>query len=164
MVVAETLVGIQLVQSSCKAIKSALKTAEDVNQISGLLENMFKGKEQLKEQDHPIATRWSKFIKGKTGRDNFMQLAIQETVNEKLAQEEMRKVKWMLNRRFGNDTWDHILKERDKKKKAYEDQMEMERIERDDLWEKVMNICIGILVVGFATAGMVFYVKYRMNR
>ncbi len=164
MVIAETLVGIQLVQSSCKAIKSALKTAEDVSEIGGLLENMFSAKEKLKEQSHPIASKWAKFIKGKTGQDNFLQLAIQETVDEKLAQEEMRKVMHMLNRRFGNATWEHILIERDKKKKAHEDQMEMERLERDDMYDKILQIGGGIIAVAIAVIGMVFYVKYRMNR
>ncbi len=160
MVVAETLVGIQLVQSSCKAIKSALKTAEDVSEIGGLIENMFKGKEQLKEQDHPIATKWSKFIKGKTGRDNFMQLAIQETVNEKLAQEEMRKVRWMLNRRFGNDTWDHILRERDKKKKAYEKARTRQKEKSEHFWKKSLEIVGGTLTVVAAIVGMIFYINY----
>ena len=160
MVIAETLVGIQLVQSSCKAIKSALKTAEDVGEISGLLENMFKGREQLKEQSHPIASKWHNFIKGKTGSDKFLQMAIQETVDEKVCQEQMRQVMRLLNRRFGNDTWDHILIERDKKKKAYEKAKTRQKEKSEHFWKKSLEIIGGTIAVIAALVGIIFYINY----
>ncbi len=79
MVVAETLFGLQLVQQSCKAIKMALKTTEDVSEIAGLIDNVFKGQEQLKKKAHPIASKWGGLIKGVTS-DNFLQMAITETI------------------------------------------------------------------------------------
>ena len=157
------LEGLALVTASAKAIKAALKTTEDVSQIGGLLDDMFKAKDKLRSEDHPYATKWSKFIKGKTGKDNFLQMAITETVNEKMADREMLKISILLNRKFGPDCFDYILRERDKKKKAYEDQMELERQERENFWEKALQVVVGVLVVGSAVIGMVFFIRYRMK-
>ena len=88
MVVAETLVGLQLVQQSCKAIKMAIKTTQDVSEIAGLIDNVFKGQEQVKKKAHPLATKWGGLVKGVTS-DSFLQMAIQETVEEKICQEQI---------------------------------------------------------------------------
>lgn len=157
------LEGLALVTASAKAIKAALKTTEDVSEIGGLLSNMFEAKEKLRSEDHPIATKFQKFIKGKTGKDNFLEMAITETINEKTAEREMLNIRFLLNRKFGPDCFDYILRERDKKKKAHEDQMELERQERENFWEKALQVVIGVLVVGSAVIGMVFFIRYKMK-
>ena len=87
-------------------------------------------------------------------------MAIQETVDEKVCQEQMRQVMRLLNRRFGNDTWDHILIERDKKKKAYEKAKTRQKEKSEHLWKKSLEIIGGTIAVIAALVGMIFYIIY----
>ncbi len=104
----------------------ALKTTEDVSEIAGLIDNVFRGQEQLKKKAHPIASKWGGLIRGVTS-DNFLQMAITETIQEKEAQKAIDRISYMLNRKFGQDTWAYILIARDEKKKQYEEALEAKR-------------------------------------
>ena len=52
--VAEILAGLALVNSAVKGIKSAIGTAKDVSQIADQIDDLFKGKEEVKQKAHPI--------------------------------------------------------------------------------------------------------------
>ena len=157
--VAEILFGLQLVQQSCKAIKMALKSAEDISEIGGLIDNVFKGQEQLKQKAHPIASKWGKFIKGSTS-DKFLQMAIQETVDEKVATEQIDKISLALNRRFGQDTWVHIILAREEKIKRYEEEMEKRRVVSRQRWAKMGEIVGVIFAVGGTITLLWLFINY----
>ena len=48
--VAEILAGLALVNSAVKGIKSAIGTAKDVSQIADQIDDLFKGKEEVKQK------------------------------------------------------------------------------------------------------------------
>ena len=159
MVVAETLFGLQLVQQSCKAIKMALKTTEDVSEIAGLIDNVFRGQEQLKKKAHPIASKWGGFIKGATS-DKFLEMAITETIQEKEAQKAIDRISYMLNRKFGQDTWTYILIARDEKKKRYEEAIEAKKIISKKRWTKISEIICSIIAVAVIIGGLWLFIMY----
>ena len=92
MVVAETLAGLALINSTVKGIKSAIGTAQDISSIASDIDNLFKGKEEVKKQSHPIASKWDSFL-GKTLGSTADRLSIgaiaKETIEEKLAEEQV---------------------------------------------------------------------------
>ena len=115
MVVAETLAGLALINSTVKGIKSVIGTAKDISSIADDIDNLFKGKEEVKKQSHPIASKWDSFL-GKTLGSTADKLSIgaiaKETIEERLADEQLNLVRRMINKRFGPDTWDEIVEER----------------------------------------------------
>ena len=153
MVIAEALVGLQLVQSSCKAIKMVVKSAEDISDLASHIDNMFKGQEQVKKKSHPIASKWGGLIKGVTS-DNFLRMAIQDTVEEKLCQEQIDKVSLLLNQRFGKDTWTYILLAREEKQKEYEEAVQKKKMISQKRWDKIAHIVSAVFAIG-ATIGAV---------
>jgi|TARA_R110002020_G_scaffold266834_2_gene481849 hypothetical protein len=159
MVVAETLVGLQLVQQSCKAIKMAINTTKDVSEIAGLIDNVFKGQEQVKKKAHPIASKWGGLVKGVTS-DNFLQLAIQETVDEKICQEQIDKISLLLNRRFGKDTWVEIQLMRAQKEKEYEELSEKRKKISKKRWNKIFNVMGAIFAIGASVGAIIALVIF----
>ena len=154
MVIAETLFGLQLVQQSCKAIKMAMKSAEDISEVASHIDNLFKGQEQVKKKAHPIASKWGGLVKGVTS-DNFLQLAIQETVEEKICQEQIDKISLLLNQRFGKDTWGYILLTREQKQKEYEEAMEKKKLLSKKRWDKIAHITGAILAIGASVGAVI---------
>lgn len=116
MVVAETLAGLALVNSAVKGIKSVIATCQDVSEIADQIDSVITGTKEVHTKSHPIANKWDKFI-GKTlgsSADKFSLGAIaKETIEERLAEEQLNRVRLMINKRFGPDTWDEILEERE---------------------------------------------------
>jgi membrane carboxypeptidase/penicillin-binding protein len=162
MVVAETLVGLQLVQQSCKAIKMAINTTKDVSEIAGLIDNVFKGQEQVKKKAHPIASKWGGLVKGVTS-DSFLQMAIQETVEEKICQEQIDKISLLLNQRFGKDTWIEIQLMRTQKQKEHEELVEKRKKMSKKRWNKIFNVMGAILAIG-ASVGAIMALVGIINR
>jgi hypothetical protein len=141
--VAEILTGIALVSSAVKGIKSAIGTAKDVSEIANDIDNLFKGKEEVKQQAHPLASKWDKFL-GKTLGDSADRLSIgaiaKETIEEKLAEEQILKVRRMINLRFGGGTWDEILIEREVRLEEHKKKVEKEKRREKKKWDKVYKI------------------------
>jgi len=170
MVVAETLAGIALVNSAVKGIKSAINTAKDISEIADDIDDLFKGTKQVKEQAHPIAGKWDKFL-GKTLGDSADKLSIgaiaKETIEEKLAEEQLIKVKRMINTRFGAGTWDTIVEERKRRiaqhKKAMRQKREEEaerKAESKAQLYKALEYIGGILLVGVAVVVLFVVIQY----
>jgi len=161
MVVAETLAGIALVNSAVKGIKSAIGTAKDISDIAGDIDNLFKGTKQVKQEAHPIASKWDKFL-GKTLGDSADRFSIgaiaKETIEEKLAEEQIVKVKRMINIRFGATTWDDILLEHKNRIEKHKKSIALKRQRKDkkrERWIKILEQVGGFIIVVAAVA--VFY-------
>ena len=117
MVVAETLAGLALVNSAVKGIKSVINTCQDVGQIASQIDAVITGTAEVHQESHPIASKWDNFIGKKLGAsaDKFSLGTIaKETIQEKQAEEQLHLVRRMINKRFGPDTWDEIVEEREK--------------------------------------------------
>ena len=103
--IAETLAGIALVKQSVDFIKSNISTVQDIGQIAGQIDDLFRGEKEIQKQ------RSKKAGSGLT--DQFgVQSVAQETIDAKLAQEKMQEVATMIDMRFGPGTWKGIVDER----------------------------------------------------
>jgi len=103
--IAETLAGIALVKQSVDFIKSNISTVQDIGQIAGQIDDLFRGEKEIQKQ------RSKKSGSGLT--DQFgVQSVAQETIDAKLAQEKMQEVAMMIDMRFGPGTWKGIVDER----------------------------------------------------
>tara|TARA_R100001129_G_scaffold181387_1_gene160615 strand:- start:209 stop:697 length:489 start_codon:yes stop_codon:yes gene_type:complete len=159
MVIAETLFGLQLVQQSCKAIKMAIKSAEDISEVASHIDNLFKGQEQVKKKAHPIASKWGGLIKGVTS-DNFLQLAIQETVEEKICQEQIDKISLLLNQRFGKDTWIEIQLMRQQKEEEHKEALRKKKLRSEKRWNKIGNIIGSVIAISAAVGAIIALITF----
>ena len=159
--VAEVLIGLKLVNESCKAIRSLIKLNEatDVSEFGDHIEGLFKGQSQIKKQAHPIASKWGSFM-GKTTSDKFLSMAVQETIEERLCDEQLARVSRQLNKRFGSETWDFILESREEKMKAHKKAVAEQRRENNRKLNKAVEVIGGVIVVAATIIGMIFYIKY----
>ena len=143
MVVAETLAGIALVNSAVKGIRSVIGTCKDVGEIADQIDSVFKGTKEVKQSSHPIASRWDSLLGRTLGStaDKFSLGAIaKDTIEEKLAEEQMLKVRKMINKRFGPDTWNNILEERRIRIEKHKKLMSKENIKKEEANEKLHKI------------------------
>ena len=133
--VAEILFGLQLIRHSCKAIEAL----EDPAEIGGLIEQVFKGQEQVQSKSHPIASKINKYVKGSTS-DKFLQLAVTEHIEESEARRAIDRLSLFLNRKYGDDTWTQIMLAREEKRKEHEEALENKRLVSKRRWKKIGNI------------------------
>lgn len=147
MPVAEILAGIALVKSSVDFIKSNIDTCKDIGEIGGAIDGLLRGKDQVNKKQ------------GKRGlgvREQFDTSHIaRETIDAKLAAEQLQEVANMINLRFGPNTWKEILEERARRiaeQKEAEKQARIEKAKADkELWQDVKMV---FAVIG-AIIGMV---------
>ena len=163
MVVAETLAGLALINSTVKGIKSAIGTAQDISSIASDIDNLFKGKEEVKKQSHPIDSKWDSFL-GKTLGSTADRLSIgaiaKETIEEKLAEEQVALVRLMVNKRFGLGTWEDILLEREHRLEKHKKQLDKQKRKKNELtkkWYKALEI-IGSLILVVGGSFITFYI------
>ncbi len=103
--IAETLAGIALVKQSVDFIKSNISTVQDIGQIAGQIDDLFRGEQEVQK------ARGKKSGVGLT--DQFgVQSVAKEMIDAKLAQEKMQEVATMVDMRFGPGTWKGIVDER----------------------------------------------------
>ena len=103
--IAETLAGIALVKQSVDFIKSNISTVQDIGQIAGQIDDLFRGEQEVQK------ARGKKSGVGLT--DQFgVQSVAKEMIDAKLAQEKMQEVASMVDMRFGPGTWKGIVDER----------------------------------------------------
>ena len=98
---AETLAGIALVKSAVDGIKGAIGTAKDVGEIAAFIDQLFTGEQQI--QRKRIKKQNDPFSVGSVAR---------ETIDAKLAQEQMYEVSQLVDLRFGHGMWQGIINER----------------------------------------------------
>ena len=162
--VAEIIAGITLCNSAYKAIKECIGNAKDVGQIAGHLDNLIDGKSQIDQAVKPssiIASKWSRMM-GSKGIENVGSLSLgsiaQEKINQKLAEEELRKVRSMVNRRFGLGTWEDIIMERDERIKKSRTAAQKQRLKNQEKIEKWFEIIknTGILIAVIIGMGIVW--------
>ena len=91
--IAETLAGIALVKSAVDGIKSAIGTANDIGEIASHIDRLFEGEQQIQKQK--IQKSNSTFSVGNVAR---------ETIDAKLAQEQMYEMSLLIDYRFGHGT------------------------------------------------------------
>jgi hypothetical protein len=170
MVVAETLAGIALVNSAVKGIRTAISTAKDVSEIANDIDNLFDGTKQVKQEAHPIVGKWDKFLGKTLGStvDKFSVGAIaKETIEEKLAEEQIVKVRRMIDRRFGLGTWDEIIETRRQRIEEHKAKQKVLRSKEKENKEaraqqltKALEIFAGIFGLILVIGGIFLLINY----
>ena len=164
--VAEVLAGIALVNSAVKGIKSAIGTARDISDIAEDIDKLFQGEKQVRQQAHPVVGRWDAILRKTIGQsaDKFSLGTIaKETIEEKLAEEQVFKMRLLIDRRFGAGTWDGILdkkKQRIREHNAEKKRLREEKEEKDARLYKVLETILGVVAVVGATGALVFYIYW----
>lgn len=109
MVVAEVLTGIALVQQSVKFIKENISTAQDIGQIAGQIDDLFRGEKEAQQARNKKSGKRSL-------SDQFgVETVAQELIDAKLASEKLYEVSQLVDLRFGHGTWAGIVAERAKR-------------------------------------------------
>ena len=135
MPVAEILAGIALVKSSVDFIKSNIDTCKDIGELGSAIDNLLRGKDEVNKKQG----------KGPGVREQFDTAHIaRETIDAKLAAEQLQEIASMIDFRFGHGTWRGMLEERARRMQEAKEQKElMETL-------KIFFITIGVIVVGGA--------------
>jgi len=140
--ISTVLTGIALLKSSVDFIKSNISTAQDIGQIAGQIDAMFTGQKQVQEASNRKS--------GVGLADQFgVKSVAQETINARLAAEQIAEIARMIDFRFGHGTWAGILAERQKRiQQAKEQRAAQLKMERERQQEMLDNFKMGAIVVG----------------
>ena len=155
MPVAEILAGIALVKSSVDFIKGNIDTCKDIGELGSAIDNLLRGKDEVNKKQG----------KGPGVREQFDTSHIaRETIDAKLAAEQLQEVANLINLRFGPNTWKEILEERARRiaeAKEAEKQAKIEKRKADaETWEDIKTVLLvmGVVVVGIAVVvGSIWY-------
>jgi len=109
MVVAEVLTGISLVKASVDFIKSNISTCQDISQIAGQIDDLFRGEKEVQK------ARVKKSGGSGLGDQFGVDTVAKEIIDAKLAAEQLAEVANMVDIRFGHGTWAGIIAERAKR-------------------------------------------------
>lgn len=149
--IAETLAGIALVKSAVDGIKSAIGTANDIGDIAGHIDNLFRGEQEVqKERNRKSGSR----IVDQFGVDTVAK----EVINARIAQEKMQEIATMVDMRFGPGTWRGIVDERARRiqeaKEAAAKARKEEMIRKQEMLDNLKTA----LVLGVAVAAGVAFI------
>ena len=155
MPVAEILAGIALVKSSVDFIKGNIDTCKDIGELGSAIDNLLRGKDEVNKKQG----------KGPGVREQFDTSHIaRETIDAKLAAEQLQEVANLINLRFGPNTWKEILEERARRiaeAKEAEKQARIDKRKADaETWEDIKTVLLvmGVAVVGIAVVvGSIWY-------
>ena len=155
--IAETLAGIALVKQSVDFIKSNISTVQDIGQIAGQIDDLFRGEQEVQK------ARGKKSGVGLT--DQFgVQSVAKEMIDAKLAQEKMHEVAMMVDMRFGPGTWKGIVTERANRiKAAKEAAAAAQRAEALKQQELLDSIKVGALVVAVIAVALGLFIALMVS-
>jgi len=141
--VTAVLSGIALFKSATSFIKDNINTVNDISGIAKQIDQMFTGQQQINKQRSKDANS----TKNELGLSNVTE----SIIDAKLAQEQMREVKNMINLRFGPSTWDEILNERKRRIDEIKEQKKIARKRKMQKQKEMMDVAkqasIGIGVI-----------------
>ena len=106
--IAEVLTGIALVQKSVEFIKSNISTVQDISQIAGQIDDLFRGEKEAQQARNKRAG-------GGLGDQFGVDTVAKEMIDAKIAAEKLQEVATLVDMRFGHGTWKGIVAERAKR-------------------------------------------------
>ena len=151
--IAETWAGIALVNQRVDFIKSQINTAKDIGEITGAVEGLFRGQDEVEKARNKKA--------GVSVGDQLgIKTVAQEVIDAKLAAESMQEMRNMIDMRFGPGTFKSILDLRAKKiKEQREAEAEARRIKRQkqrETEETIKQAMIAGVVIACAFGLLLF--------
>lgn len=153
MVVAEVLTGISLVKASVDFIKSNISTCQDISQIAGQIDDLFRGEKEVQ------ALRNKKSGTG-LGDQFGVDTVAKEIIDARLAAEQLQEVATMVDMRFGHGTWAGILAERAKRiqeAKEAEAKARREKIRKAAEMEETIKMALGIFAIVVIAIGLFLF-------
>ena len=109
--VGEAIAAAAAFKAAVDGIKSAIGTANDVRDIASQIDQLLDSKSRIdKAKNKKVAP----------GQFSVSSIA-SETIDAKLAEEEMYQIKMLIDNRFGHGTFQGILDERKKRIKEYKE-------------------------------------------
>lgn len=152
MVVAEVLTGISLVKASVDFIKSNISTCQDISQIAGQIDDLFRGEKEVQQ----LRSKKSGGLGSQFGVDTVAK----EMIDAKIAAEKLQEVATMVDMRFGHGTWAGIIAERARRiQKAKEEAAAANRKriqEAKEFEESMKNFILAIVIAGVSIGLFVF--------
>lgn len=154
MVVGEILTGIALVNSAAKSIKELCGNAKSVASLGKHIDDLFEGEKQCQRN------------KASAYNDTFsVRNVAEETINAKLAQEQMDELRQMIDFRFGHGTWTGIVQERARRlQEAKAEQARIKREEREAKAEMQENLkLMGIVLLSSIAVVVVIVIGFMFG-
>jgi hypothetical protein len=135
--IAETLAGIALIKQSVSFIKDQIDTCKDIGDIAGAIDKMFEGNSQMNSKRSGNISIADQFSTANVAR---------ETIDAKLAHEQMQEVATLINLRFGPGTWAGIIQERANR---IQERKEAELIMRKKKAKEAKELIDGLKMIGW---------------
>lgn len=153
MVVAEALAGMALIKAGVDGIKGAINTANDVGAIAKYVDNLFEGRDQVNRD------------KNKARQDPFgIKSIATETINAKLAEEQLDEMRQLIDFRFGHGTWASIVAERARRIQEAKEAEKQKRIAARRRREETIEFMgiLGSVIVGAVTLlAILWFIVFR---
>tara|TARA_X000001388_G_scaffold32377_1_gene22916 strand:- start:1967 stop:2443 length:477 start_codon:yes stop_codon:yes gene_type:complete len=153
--IAESLAGIALVKSAVDGIKSAITTANDIGQIANDIDKLLSGEQQIQKN------------RVKKQNDPFSITSVaQDTIDAKLAQEQINEVRQMVDLRFGHGTWQGIVVERARRiQEAKEAAAEAKReaVRKHNEFVDTLKFLVGVAALALMVIGLFTFVIMSAN-
>lgn len=151
--IAEVLTGIALVQKSVEFIKSNISTVQDISQIAGQIDDLFRGEKEAQQARNKKAG-------GSLGAQFGVDTVAKEIIDAKIAAEKLQEVASMVDMRFGHGTWKGIVDERAKRIQEAKEAAAAERrrkIQEAKEFEEMMKQIALVAGVGIMSIGLFVY-------
>lgn len=151
--IAEVLTGIALVQKSVEFIKSNISTVQDISQIAGQIDDLFRGEKEAQQARNKKAG-------GGLGDQFGVDTVAKEMIDAKIAAEKLQEVATLVDMRFGHGTWKGIVAERAKRIQEAKEAAAAERrkkIQEAKEFEETMKQVILVAGVLIMSIGMFVY-------
>jgi hypothetical protein len=151
--IAEVLTGIALVQKSVEFIKSNISTVQDISQIAGQIDDLFRGEKEAQQARNKKAG-------GGLGDQFGVDTVAKEMIDAKIAAEKLQEVATLVDMRFGHGTWKGIVAERAKRIQEAKEAAAAERrkkLQEAKEFEEMMKQIILVASVIIMSVGMFVY-------
>jgi hypothetical protein len=151
--IAEVLTGIALVQKSVEFIKSNISTVQDISQIAGQIDDLFRGEKEAQQARNRKAG-------GGIGDQFGVDTVAKEMIDAKIAAEKLQEVATLVDMRFGPGTWKGIVAERAKRIQEAKEAAAAERrrkIQEAKEFEEMMKQIALVAGVGIMSIGLFVY-------
>jgi hypothetical protein len=151
--IAEVLTGIALVQKSVEFIKSNISTVQDISQIAGQIDDLFRGEKEAQQARNKRAG-------GGLGDQFGVDTVAKEIIDAKIAAEKLQEVATLVDMRFGHGTWKGIVAERAKRIQEAKEAAAAERrkkLQEAKEFEEMMKQIVLVAGVLIMSIGMFVY-------
>jgi len=151
--IAEVLTGIALVQKSVEFIKSNISTVQDISQIAGQIDDLFRGEKEAQQARNKRAG-------GGLGDQFGVDTVAKEIIDAKIAAEKLQEVATLVDMRFGHGTWKGIVAERAKRIQEAKEAAAAERrkkLQEAKEFEEMMKQVILVASVIIMSVGLFVY-------